>query len=113
MKFRVGAARGRILGHTLFGGLLLLVISSLLGGGASVLLYNIVLEKLMDSDFTVFYAAFGSKSESTEILTRVFEFMQQSPETLLRICAVQLAVASVLLVLLAAWLYLRPAHYRK
>ncbi len=113
VKFRVGASRGRILGHTLFGGLLLLAVSSALGGGASVLLYNTVLGKLMDSDFTVFYAAFGSKSESAAILTRVFEFMQQSPETLIRICAVQLGVAAVLLILFAAWLYLRPARYRK
>lgn len=113
VKFRVGVSRGRIFGHTLFGGLLLLAVSSALGGGASVLLYNTVLGKLMDSDFTVFYAAFGSKSESTEILTRVFEFMQQSPETLIRICAMQLGAAAILLILFAAWLYLRPAHYRK
>lgn len=113
VKFRVGVSRGRIFGHTVFGGLLLLVISSVLGGAASVMLYNTVLEKLMDSDFTVFYAAFGSKSESTEILTRVFEFMQQSPETLIRICAMQLGAAAILLILFAAWLYLRPAHYRK
>lgn len=113
VKFRVGVSRGRIFGHTVFGELLLLVISSMLGGAASVMLYNTVLEKLMDSDFTVFYAAFGSKSESTEILTRVFEFMQQSPETLIRICAMQLGAAAVLLILFAAWLYLRPAHYRK
>lgn len=113
MKFRIGVSRGRIFGHTLFGGLLLLAVSSALGGGASVLLYNTVLRKLMDLDFTVFYAAFGSKSESTEILTRVFDFMQQSPETLIRICAMQLGAAAVLLILLAAWLYLRPAHYRK
>ena len=113
VKFRVGVSRGRIFGHTVFGGLLLLVISSVLGGVASVTLYNTVLEKLMDSDFTVFYAAFGSKSESTEILTRVFDFMQQSPEMLIRICAMQLGAAAVLLILFAAWLYLRPAHYRK
>ena len=113
VKFRVGASRGRIFGHTLFGGLLLLAVSSALGGGASVLLYNTVLKTLMDSDFTVFYTAFGSKSESAEILNRVFEFMQQSPETLIRICALQLGAAAVLLILSAAWLYLRPAHYRK
>ena len=113
VKFRVGVSRGCIFGHTLFGGLLLLAVSSALGGGASVLLYNTVLRKLMDSDFTVFYTAFGSKSESAEILTGVFDFMQQSPETLIRICAMQLGAAAVLLILSAAWLYLRPAHYRK
>ena len=113
VKFRIGVSRGHIFGHTVFGGLLLLVISSVLGGAASITLYNTVLEKLMDSDFTVFYAAFGSKSESTEILNRVFAFMQQSPETLLRICALQLGAAAVLLLLLAAWLYLCPARYRK
>ena len=112
VKFCVGVPKYRIWGHTLLGGLLLIFTAVLIGTGASILLYDSVLTKLMTSGFTVFYGAFGER-ETSDILAQVYRLLQQSPQTLCRLGALQLGVLSGWLVLLSAWFSLRSRFYRK
>ena len=112
VKFCVGVPKGRIWGHTLFGGLLLLFAALLLGTGASLMLYEHVLAKLMNSGFTVFYGAFGAR-ETSDILAQVYRLLQQSPKTICRLGAMQFGVLAAWMMLVSAWFSLRNSCYRK
>ena len=102
VKYRLGVGKRVIRKQMSFAVILPVLLSGILGCIGSILLYDRALQRMMQSDFTVFNTAFTVPSEHAEMLSQLLPMMGQEPHFFVIAAAVQVGLLAILGAVLCA-----------
>lgn len=96
VKYGLGVGKQLIRKQMNFAVLPIVILSGISGGIGSFLLYERALQKMMQSDFTVFNTAFSVPSEHAEMLAQLLPMLEQETSFFVIAAAVQTVILAIL-----------------